>query len=68
MTKTRMGEAWMPADEYGRALARFSVNLLVRDVTASLPFYRDVLQAKVPYADADFAALVASLVRGSKSR
>jgi len=47
----------MPADEYGRGLPRFTVNLLVRDVAASLPFYRDVLQAKVHYADADFAAL-----------
>lgn len=47
----------MPADEYGRGLPRFTVNLLVRDVPASLPFYRDVLQAKVHYADDDFAAL-----------
>jgi len=47
----------MPADEYGRRLPRFTVNLLVRDVAVSLPFYRDVLQAKVHYADADFAAL-----------
>jgi uncharacterized glyoxalase superfamily protein PhnB len=29
----------------------------VRNVTRSLPFYRDVLQATVRYADADFAAL-----------
>jgi uncharacterized glyoxalase superfamily protein PhnB len=49
--------AWMPADEYGRALPGFTVNLLVRDVMKSLPFYRDVLQATVRYADADFAAL-----------
>jgi len=57
MTKTRMGEAWMPAEEYGRALPKFSVNLLVRDVQKSLPFYRDVLTAAVRYADNDFAAL-----------
>src|SRR5262249_56555220 len=57
MTSTRTGMAWMPADEYGRSLPRFTVNLLVRDVPASIPFYRDVLQAKVHYSDGDFAAL-----------
>ena len=57
MTKTRMGDAWMPAAEYGRALPRFSVNLLVRDVQKSLPFYRDVLGAAIRYSDNDFAAL-----------
>jgi uncharacterized glyoxalase superfamily protein PhnB len=57
MTMTRTGSAWMSADDYGRSLPRFSVNLLVRDMTRSLPFYRDVLQATVHYADADFAAL-----------
>jgi uncharacterized glyoxalase superfamily protein PhnB len=57
VTKTRIGDAWMPAGDYGRSLPAFSVNLLVRDVTRSLPFYRDVLQATVRYADTDFAAL-----------
>jgi uncharacterized glyoxalase superfamily protein PhnB len=57
MAKTRMGDAWMPADEYGRGLPKFTVNLLVRDVAKALPFYRDVLQATVRYADGDFAAL-----------
>jgi len=57
MTKKRTGEAWMPAGEYGRSLPKFSVNLLVRDVQASVPFYRDVLGASVRYADTDFAAL-----------
>ena len=57
MTKTRMGEAWMPADEYGRGLPKFTVNLLVRDVGEAIPFYRDVLQATVRYADGDFAAM-----------
>ena len=47
----------MPADEYGRRLPSFTVNLLVRDVAAALSFYRDVLEAKVHYADSDFAAL-----------
>ena len=57
MTKTRTGEAWMPADEYGRGLPKFTVNLLVQDVAEAIPFYRDVLQATVRYADGDFAAM-----------
>ena len=57
MTKTRTGDAFMPADEYGRALSKFSVNLLVRNVAVSLPFYRAVLGASVRYVDDDFAAL-----------
>ena len=32
MTMKRSGDAWMPADDYGRGMPRFSVNLLVRDV------------------------------------
>ncbi len=57
MTMKRSGSAWMPADDYGRSLPKFSVNLLVREVQVSLPFYRDVLGATVRYADEDFAAL-----------
>jgi catechol 2,3-dioxygenase-like lactoylglutathione lyase family enzyme len=55
--KKRQGEPWMPAAEYGSSLPAFSINLLVRDIDASLPFYRDVLDATVHYADPDFAAL-----------
>jgi len=58
MTMTRTGDAWMPADEYGRALPKFSVNLLVRDLSRSLSFYQQVLGASVCYSDTDFAALV----------
>lgn len=47
----------MPADEYGRGLPTFTMNLLVRDVAKALPFYRDVLQVTVRYSDGDFAAL-----------
>ncbi len=57
MTKKRTGEPWMPAEEYGRSLPRFTVNLLVRDVARSVAFYSGVLGAKVHYSDADFAAL-----------
>jgi predicted enzyme related to lactoylglutathione lyase len=57
MTMKRAGNAWMPADDYGRGMPRFSVNLLVRDVARSLPFYINVLGATVKYSDADFAAM-----------
>jgi uncharacterized glyoxalase superfamily protein PhnB len=54
---TRTGEAFMPADEYGRGMRSFSVNLLVRDMRASLAFYERVLGAAVRYADGNFAVL-----------
>jgi uncharacterized glyoxalase superfamily protein PhnB len=54
---TRTGAAFMPADEYGRGMRPFSVNLLVRDIRASLAFYERVLGAAVRYADSDFAVL-----------
>ena len=54
---TRMGEAFMPADDYGRGMRQFSVNLLVRDVRISLAFYERVLGAAVRYADEDFAVM-----------
>jgi catechol 2,3-dioxygenase-like lactoylglutathione lyase family enzyme len=55
--KLRTGEPWMPAPDYGRSLRGLSLNLLVRDVNAALPFYRDVLGAEVVYSDPDFAVL-----------
>jgi catechol 2,3-dioxygenase-like lactoylglutathione lyase family enzyme len=57
MTTKRTGESWMPADDYGRTLPFFTVNLLVCNISKSLPFYTDVLGASVVYSDADFAAL-----------
>ena len=57
MTMKRVGDAWMPADEYGRVMPKFSLNLLVREVARSVPFYKIVLGATVRYADQDFAAL-----------
>jgi uncharacterized glyoxalase superfamily protein PhnB len=57
MTKTRTGEAFMPAHEYGHSLPKFSVNLLVREVERSVKFYHEVLGATVRYSDGDFAAL-----------
>ena len=40
MVKKRVGEPWMPADQYGRGLPRFTVNLLVTDLARSIEFYR----------------------------
>ncbi len=48
---------WMAAPDYGRSLRGFQVNLLVKDVPRSVAFARDVLRARVIYADADFAVL-----------
>jgi predicted enzyme related to lactoylglutathione lyase len=58
MTMTRTGDGWMPANEYGRALPKFSLNLLVRDLSRSLSFYQQVLGATLRYSDTDFAALL----------
>jgi len=57
LTMTRTGEAFMPPDDYGRGMRVFSVNLLVRDMKASLQFYQRVLGATLRYADDDFAVL-----------
>lgn len=57
MTKRRTGEPWINAANYGRLLPPFSINLIVRDIEASLRFYREVLEAFVHYADVDFGAL-----------
>ena len=45
------------AVEYGKALRGLTVNLLVRDIDASLHFQREVLGATVVYSDAEFAAM-----------
>ena len=55
--KLRTGDPWMPAPAYGRSLQGLSLNLLVRDVEATLPFHREVLAAEVVYSDPDFAVL-----------
>lgn len=57
MATKRKGEPWMPADEYGRSLPKFTVNLIVAEVGRSVAFYKNVLGAVVHYSDADFAAL-----------
>jgi catechol 2,3-dioxygenase-like lactoylglutathione lyase family enzyme len=57
MTMKRTREPSIPADEYGRRLPDFTVNLLVSDVARSVDFYREVFGAAVIHADVDFAAL-----------
>ena len=53
----------MSADAYGRTLKGLSVNLIVRDVARSLPFYTGVLGLRPLYSDADYAALELDGVR-----
>lgn len=57
MAMKRTNEPWMTADDYGRGLPDFTVNLLVKDVARSADFYREVFGAVVHHADPDFAAL-----------
>lgn len=45
------------AEDFGRGLRGFGVNLLVRDISASLDFAREVLQAETVYWNEDFAVL-----------
>ncbi len=55
--KLRDGQPWMPAADYAHALRGLTINLLVRDVEAALPFHESVLDATVVYSDPDFAAI-----------
>ena len=55
--KQRTGDPFMPADEYGRSLRGFGVNLLVRDVARAAAFETEVLGVKLVYADPDFAVM-----------
>lgn len=57
MTTKRTNEPWMNADDYGRTLPVFTVNLLVANLAKSVPFYTHVLGATMIYSDPDFAAL-----------
>lgn len=58
MAMKRTKTPWMKAEDFGRSLPRgIGVNLLVRDMVAMEAFCRDVLGARVIYADEDFAAI-----------
>lgn len=48
---------FMSAPDYGRSLTGLGVNLLVRDVTGTLAFLRDVFGLEPVHADKDFAVL-----------
>jgi catechol 2,3-dioxygenase-like lactoylglutathione lyase family enzyme len=51
-----------PAD-YGRTLSGLTVNLIVRDLSRSIPFYTGVLELRLLYSDEDFAAFEREGVR-----
>ena len=54
-------EPWMAADDYGRSLKPgLGVNLLVKNIAASLAFAEQVLGATPTYADEDFAVVCAA--------
>ena len=61
--KKRKTEPWMSAADYGRTLSGLSVNLIVRDVARSVPFYAGVLELRLLYSDEDFAAFERGGVR-----
>ena len=63
MVKKRKTEPWMSAADYGRTLSGLSVNLIVRDIARSTPFYAGVLQLRLLYSDEDFAAFEREGVR-----
>jgi catechol 2,3-dioxygenase-like lactoylglutathione lyase family enzyme len=61
--KKRKAEPWMSAADYGRTLSGLSVNLVVRDIARSVPFYVHVLDLRLLYSDEDFAAFERDGVR-----
>ena len=63
-TKRTEAQKWsVSANDYGRSLRGLSVNLLVREIARSLPFYTDVLGFRDLHHDPDFAALERDGVR-----
>jgi catechol 2,3-dioxygenase-like lactoylglutathione lyase family enzyme len=61
--RKRTSTPWMSAADYGRTLVGLSVNLIVRDIARSVPFYVDVLGLRLLYSDPDFAAFERDGVR-----
>ncbi|MGH2498508.1 MAG: VOC family protein, partial [Candidatus Limnocylindria bacterium] len=61
--RKRTGASWRTAAEHGRTLAGLTINLIVRDIARSLPFYTGALGCRVLYSDADYAALEREGVR-----
>ena len=63
-TKRTEAQKWsVSANDYGRSLRGLSLNLLVREIARSLPFYTDVLGFRDLHHDPDFAALERDGVR-----
>ena len=57
-TKRTEAQKWkVSAADFGRSLSGLSLNLLVRDIDRSLPFYTGVLGFTDLHHDPDFAAL-----------
>lgn len=48
---------WMAADDYGRSLKGFGVNLLYADVVRAVAFQSGILGCEAVYADEDFAVM-----------
>lgn len=61
--RKRTTTPWMSAADYGRTLTGLSLNLIVRDIVRSVPFYSEVLGLRMLYADPDFAAFEGDGVR-----
>jgi catechol 2,3-dioxygenase-like lactoylglutathione lyase family enzyme len=57
LTTKRTGDPWLSPPEYGRTLGGASLNLIVREIGRSVPFYVELLGFRAHYTDADFAAL-----------
>ena len=52
-----MNGRFMSADAYGRTLTGLSLNLIVRDIELSVPFYTGILGFRVLHQTEDYAAL-----------
>ena len=57
--KKRIGDLWMPADQYGKSLSGLGLSLLVVDIEIAVAFQTEVRGAKVIYSAPDMAILEA---------
>ena len=57
--KKRIGDLWMPADQYGKSLSGLGLSLLVVDIEIAVAFQTEVRGAKVIYSDPYMAILEA---------
>ena len=51
------GDGFMPAEDYGRSLRGFGINLLVSDVPRAVAYQRDILGVQVVHQNRDFAVM-----------